>query len=729
MIKVLTYQITTTFNSPFASFQAGYYIQCYFADSTETYSAYLTADYNGASIISGPLSSGPNLFYGDGGAVTRVFPSSSSNLYQFCDGTTLKYTRVIPGLPYAALGLDLNSSLCVISPICDLLFQAGRTVITETTGPSTADGSFSVFAYSSNGIVKYFLDDVAFDYDTQGQTSGNFANKLPGTYTVYAKDGLGGCIDSIVIVVPVTKQYGIRWKMEYTDLNGMDTRLEILERAFEGEETEICAGETPIIVSHFGNENDPYQSIVTSSLEMQLLTELNEENKYDDIFAADDRKYLVKFFKDTGETLEPIPVPEIDPLTLPETPTLSGMSDFFNDGFSGGVNSWGTGPPFTLGRVDLVGPATPQSTKWFMNDFVASAGYAYTFNFQIQYITTGTQSFVGTFEVALFNSSNVIVGLYQKSRNVSVSGSPTETYAPVITPTDEVAYIGVRITRTTPATSLSFQLVDLSFTSWDATTLTTSADVSFVTGNEYSFDYEISSSSNAGVITIDVVDDSFTTLLPSYILTGTAGTYSGNYTFTAPAGAAKIRITATDGSVVSFEIISFVRIPLPVEGGDGFTLEWTGYIIPQFNTKPDLLGPYYTTVTATDGLADLKNYDFLDTSGNDFTGEISAIRILSEMLGSTSLGINIRSCVNVFDANMDETSNDDPLAQAFIKADIFYDGKDTPQDCEFVVKAILEPFGARLFQSNGVWWIERIEYSISTTKTYREFDFKGEYIG
>lgn len=729
MIKVLTYQITTTFNSPYGAFQAGYYIQVYFDESTETYSADLTADYNGASIISGSLSLGPNLFYGDGGAVTRVFPSSSSNLYQFCDGTTLKYTRTIPGLPYAALGLDLNSSLCTLSPVCNLLFDAGRTIITATTGPSTTDGSFSVFAYSSNGTVKYYLDDVAFDYATQGQTSGNFANKSPGTYIVYAKDGLGGCIDSITIIVPVTKQYGIRWKMEYSDLNSMGTRLEILERAFEGDVTEICAGGTPVVISHFGNENDPYQSIVTSSLEMQLLTELNQEDKYDDIFGADDRKYLIKFFKNTGETLEPIPVPDIDPLTLPEIPTLSGMSDFFNDAFSGGVNSWGTGPPFTLGLVSLVGPSTPQSTKYFMNDFVASAGYTYTFNFQIQYITTGTQSFVGVFEVALFNSSNVVVGLYQKSRNVSVSGSPTETYSVIITPTDEVAYIGVRITRTTPATSLSFQLVDLSFTSWDATTLTTSADIVFVTGSQYSFDYEISSSSNAGVITIDVVDDSFTVLLPSFILTGTAGTYTGNYTFIAPAGATKIRITATDGSVVSFEIISFDRIPLPVEGGDGYTLEWTGYVIPQFNTNPDLLGPYPTKVTATDGLADLKNYDFLDTSGNDFKGDISVIKILSEMLSSTSLGINIRSCANVFDSGMGETSNDDPLLQAFVKADIFYSSADEPKDCEYVVKSVLEPFGARLFQSNGVWWIERIEYSVSTTKTYREFDFKGEYVG
>lgn len=156
-------------------------------------------------------------------------------------------------------------------------------------------------------------------------------------------------------------------------------------------------------------------------------------------------------------------------------------------------------------------------------------------------------------------------------------------------------------------------------------------------------------------------------------------------------------------------------------------LFWLGYPIPEFYSEPYLEDLFPVTITATDGLGELSNYKFLDANGNNYRGELSSIKIISEILKLAPLGINIRSAINMYDVNMVSAASDDPLAQAYVDTRIFYKTKNEPFNCEEVIKAIIEPFGARLFQSQGFWWIARIEDSVFSALDYRVFTSDGDY--
>lgn len=153
----------------------------------------------------------------------------------------------------------------------------------------------------------------------------------------------------------------------------------------------------------------------------------------------------------------------------------------------------------------------------------------------------------------------------------------------------------------------------------------------------------------------------------------------------------------------------------------------TDFIVPEFHSKPYIFEPYPVTITATDRLAELKNKDFLDSGENRYKGEMKAIKIIAEILKKTGLLLNIRCGINVFDSGMTTDPEDDPLDQAFIDTRIYYSPKKVPDTCDEVLKSILDPFRAQLFQSMGVYWIIRLSDAVGTF-AYREFDSNGDYV-
>lgn len=154
-------------------------------------------------------------------------------------------------------------------------------------------------------------------------------------------------------------------------------------------------------------------------------------------------------------------------------------------------------------------------------------------------------------------------------------------------------------------------------------------------------------------------------------------------------------------------------------------LYWTGYIVPEFHSEPYLFEPYPLTITASDGIGELKNKDFTDINDNNFRGDFKAIKLISEILKKTGLELDIHCGINVYDENMDE--NGDPLDQAFIDSRIYYK-KRVPQKCDYVLKSIMDPFRGQMFQSKGVWWIIRLSDAVGTFP-YRQFNFNGELEG
>lgn len=457
---VIIYRIDTTYTGSWGgtNYQAGYFIHVQFDTVTKALAVKVkTSSDPTASDLYSPTT-GPNLFFGYDGAVTRIYPGNISDLYKACDGTALDSIGTTSTFPYGTYSVSSNHPSCYVAPVCDLEISSTYSV-TKASGPSTADGSFTVSATSSNGTPKFSLNS-SFDYTTDGTASpATFSSRFAGTYTVYCKDSLG-CLDTIIIEIGVSTTYGVRWRLEYDDdLNANTSRIDILERDYSGSVTEIKGAGNPFELEYKGDINNPYKAIVPSVATIGLMC--TSSGQFEDIFTSDDRKYLVKFYKNTGS---------------------------------------------------------------------------------------------------------------------------------------------------------------------------------------------------------------------------------------------------------------------------GLTLKWTGYCIPELYEEPYLFEPFPLTINATDGLAELSSQDFLDENENRYKGNLSSLSIIASALKTTGLEINIRSAVNIFDASMNTTVDDDPLDQAYVDTRIFYNDQKEPLDLNFVVTAVLEPFGARLFQSQGVWWIQRIEYSVTTNVIYREYDFEGTYI-
>lgn len=168
---------------------------------------------------------------------------------------------------------------------------------------------------------------------------------------------------------------------------------------------------------------------------------------------------------------------------------------------------------------------------------------------------------------------------------------------------------------------------------------------------------------------------------------------------------------------------------------DGVTF-WAGWLIPELCQDRDIGHPHEFEITATDGLADLQKYKFVDSSGDRILTNKQVIEILGiclkkiNLLGSTgaySSVVIINSALNIYDtAFTNYTSGEqyDPLSQAYIDCRYFLDDDYNPKDCYTVLEQILKSFGARIFAHGGEYWIVPIADNIQEYH-YRKFVYDG----
>jgi hypothetical protein len=250
----------------------------------------------------GPIISGPDLYFnasvgtfitGYGGVATIITPQP---YYQRCDLTTLVKFSPVGNFPYGAMSYIPGAAECQYTPVCDLEFSSIYTVVRPTTAVST-DGQIHVTATTSNGVPKFALN-ADFDYNTEGQLTGDFTGLASGLYTVYAKDPIG-CLDNILINLEFKPEYGIKYRMEFDDLleeSQKHHRVDILERGYEGELEEIYEGATPILLRYNGNANDPNIVIYPAEITLTLMSET--PGKFAELFGPDDRKFKVIYYVD-----------------------------------------------------------------------------------------------------------------------------------------------------------------------------------------------------------------------------------------------------------------------------------------------------------------------------------------------------------------------------------------------------------------------------------------------
>jgi hypothetical protein len=158
----------------------------------------------------------------------------------------------------------------------------------------------------------------------------------------------------------------------------------------------------------------------------------------------------------------------------------------------------------------------------------------------------------------------------------------------------------------------------------------------------------------------------------------------------------------------------------------GLNLKYYGKLLPFLYQEDYAATPYEIKVTASDGLAELKDFSFLQKDGLRFQGSMSLIKIIAYCLSYTKLDLPIRVACNLYADGMDITADDDPLDQAYLDVECFY-LQDKDAKLSDILFAILKPFGARMVQWDGYWNIVRVE-EMAALYDYREFDKDGNYV-
>lgn len=162
------------------------------------------------------------------------------------------------------------------------------------------------------------------------------------------------------------------------------------------------------------------------------------------------------------------------------------------------------------------------------------------------------------------------------------------------------------------------------------------------------------------------------------------------------------------GSASGFSFVNYDKV------------DWTGYVIPGIHVQPHDFPPYDVTISATDGLADLKTKNLEDILTN--FERISELDLLAAVLQQTGLNLSIRESVNLYETSYAKGAADSSLKQTHIPA-ILFRGKNLYD----TLKLLLEKWLARICQVDGQWVIERIPEKASNYAT-RTFAADGRFL-
>lgn len=684
----------------------------------------------------GTASTGPNLFTDSLGDVERISPE-----YGWCDDGDYIYYASIDAFPYTVTGVQFDSNQCTVGGgnggiLCDTVIDKIDTV--NSTDDTSADGKIIITASSVNkpSSSSFFYGYVIYDSNGNGlyqedNSTGTFENVAAGEYFVWVAWGAGNCRQTVRVVVRPGPLYPVRYRLEYDDIRQGTTRIDVLKKNYDGSIEEICGTGDPFTINYEGDENDAYKAIVPCGCELNVLSTYPKQF-YELFEDGDDQMFQIcAYHKIPAQPFVPAVMDPIEDWDTTISPTIGPIGNFTNDGFGNSYQKWYfyALPSVTINNLN--------PSKYLVTPFVAAAGQAYNFSLDYVLSTLGPSDFRQfnfTVSVVLFDATNSIVGIGSVTRDYTLAGTHfdfTEDFT--ITPSANVVQVGIQFKnlkidfRAFEVSDLDINNVRVNWTTLSPPTVTLTGnqavnklykDYFFEAGEEYSFDYDFS---NGGTWLIEFTDSAGNDFGVNKTVVGAA---SGNHTFTAPSGISRIVISVSQTSGTRTCIInSFENVTQSQNvGGSTFELFGKWFVLTQFYSEEYDHEPNAVKILGTDGLGDLKNINFVDSFGNKFIGKKSYMQVISEILKHTPLELPIRSTVNLYDSGMDQNITDDPLNQLYFDPVIYKE-----KDAEFALNDMLTVLGARIFQALGTWWVLRVEYSVSSNLTYRQFDFNGVY--
>ena len=136
---------------------------------------------------------------GDDGSLVVLASGGSGALQYSIDGVNFQASNTFTGLAtgsYTMVVQDENQ--CMASTAAEVMeIENGPMIDSAFSSPASCqgdDGSIAIVASGENGGLSYALENLSF------QSSGEFFDLVPGSYTVLVQDDLG-CIDSLRVTV------------------------------------------------------------------------------------------------------------------------------------------------------------------------------------------------------------------------------------------------------------------------------------------------------------------------------------------------------------------------------------------------------------------------------------------------------------------------------------------------------------------------------------------------
>lgn len=311
MAEVLIGKIEFIEDNPYGDYVAGDIIEIYFDDTTVVPAivSYIEDDglvcyHNGS-----PISSGAYVDT-DSSILTKT------PIVSLCAGTQyllMSYGNFL-GFPYAYYAILANHYSCAVNPpTCDLII-VGTPQTTSATDATTADGVIVVNATSSNSI-QYGIN-VDFVYGA-GQTSGTFSGLLPGQYRIFLRDS-ANCGANVLVTVGASLGYGAIYRVEYDDLAGNKTKVDITKRDYTGSVTEIKGGSNPVQIGLSGEgETDKFKAVLASTCTLNLTSET--DGFFSTLYTNDRNLYRVEYYKDFGSGYTQLWTGKLLPFNYQET--------------------------------------------------------------------------------------------------------------------------------------------------------------------------------------------------------------------------------------------------------------------------------------------------------------------------------------------------------------------------------------------------------------------------
>lgn len=131
---------------------------------------------------------------------------------------------------------------------------------------------------------------------------------------------------------------------------------------------------------------------------------------------------------------------------------------------------------------------------------------------------------------------------------------------------------------------------------------------------------------------------------------------------------------------------------------NGAPVYWNGHLLINYSKEPYDCVPYLITLTATDGLGILKDFNFVDLGYTTRQKTSKVIFDILSLVGITSFS----EYVNLFDSTMASGTDDSPIDQIGIDPELFL-----TDDCYKALETILFTLNAGIRQDKGVFTIFR----------------------